>query len=250
MSRHLREKIDRAILTDPDLDAFIQSQFQDVYRRLARGMDRVQKINFLLDLHSESEVASALEDWFMHYPHSNNPEQALQKPVKCNRKINKIISATSIGLCAIFLIGAFIFSKRVSISSYAIGESDALFNDATIITRKNKSSSTDTLNSEPLGGAIYDINGNPVQGAMVILVGTDCSDTSGNNGAFDFNKCSKSITSILKRPRINIYRIGKNPIQNIELYSPPARTVINIAEDRILRSEALKYCNLSTGEGC
>lgn len=247
MSRHLRERIDNALPTDPDLDAFMQSRFKDVYRRLARGMDRVQKINLLLDLHSELQVSEHLNEWTAPLSQSNGKAQALRTTSTHSNSWQHIrtVGTIGIGICAVLAISAVVLIELEATPPPASGESAGLLPELVARAKTKKGPPTEILVSECPGGAIYDDNGKPVQGAMLILVGTDCIVTSDKTGAFSFDKCSNNIMSALKRPRINIYREGLKIIQNVELYAPPIRTVINIINDRVLRSEALNRCDRS-----
>lgn len=245
MSRHLRERLDSALPTDPDFDAFVQSRFKNVYRRLARGMDRVQKVNLLLDLHSELEVSEQLDEWIAPLVQSDGKAQALHTPSTHSNSWQyiKTVSPISIGIYAVLAISAVVLIKLAATPPLASGESGGLLPELVARAETKKGTPTEMLASECPGGAIYDDNGKPVQGAMLILVGTNCSVTSDKIGAFSFEKCNKNIVSLLKRPRIHIYREGLNTIQNVELYTPPIRTVINIINDRALRSEALNSCD-------
>ena len=72
--------------TDADFNAFCLDYFPDVQRQFGTGMDRVQKINLLLELAlifiaAWTSSASVLESWglFVFHPHrlSNGQDGAL-----------------------------------------------------------------------------------------------------------------------------------------------------------------------------
>ena len=240
MSRHLREQIDSALPTDPDLDAFMQSRFKDVYRRISRGMDRVQKITLLLDLHAESEVSGHLEEWTSPLLQTHRQVQHLPTPSKTSNSVKCI--AAAIGVCTIMSIGiTFLFGPAITrhAAFSAFSRSPRTDIESIAWAKTAPRPSNERLVPDSPGGAIYDDNGEPVNGAKLVLVGTNCTTTSDNTGAFDFDKCSKDVMLALKRSRINIYRQGMPTIQNVELYLPPTRTVINIIKGRILRNEAI-----------
>lgn len=59
----LRRLIDKALVTDGDLDAFCLDYFFVVKRRFTSGMDRVQKVNLLLELADSESLCSRLSEY-------------------------------------------------------------------------------------------------------------------------------------------------------------------------------------------
>lgn len=63
MSRELRQRLDQALRTDSDFDAFCQDFFPDVKRRFSAGMDRVAKTSLLLEVVEDpAEIAGRLDE--------------------------------------------------------------------------------------------------------------------------------------------------------------------------------------------
>lgn len=56
----LRRRLNEALRTDADLDAFCIDFFPEVHRRFTSGMDRVQKLNLLFQLTDPEEIVCAL----------------------------------------------------------------------------------------------------------------------------------------------------------------------------------------------
>lgn len=61
VTMRLRDKIDSHLKTDADLDAFCIDHFPHIHQRFSSGMERTQKVNLLLQLASENEIARFLE---------------------------------------------------------------------------------------------------------------------------------------------------------------------------------------------
>lgn len=57
----LRQLINAVLVTDSDFDAFCLDHFIDVYRQLSRGMDRVTKVNVLLEHKDPADVLERLQ---------------------------------------------------------------------------------------------------------------------------------------------------------------------------------------------
>ncbi len=62
MSRALREQIDTLFRIDADLDAFCLDEFPEVSQRFSAGMDRVVKVNLLLQLVDRALLLQRLDD--------------------------------------------------------------------------------------------------------------------------------------------------------------------------------------------
>ncbi len=58
----LRRRIDSALLTESDLDAFCVDYFPDVYRRFGRGWDRVARVSLLLELAAPAVLSARLQE--------------------------------------------------------------------------------------------------------------------------------------------------------------------------------------------
>lgn len=72
----VRSRIDELLLTDQDFIAFCQDNFPATQKRFSDGMDRVARINLLLQLHKPREVATALAKQFPNIWNNKNGEQA------------------------------------------------------------------------------------------------------------------------------------------------------------------------------
>ena len=60
----VRELIGLIFITDSDLDAFCQDYFPKIKKRFTDGMDRVRKVNLLLELGDANKVLKVLQDKF------------------------------------------------------------------------------------------------------------------------------------------------------------------------------------------
>lgn len=63
MSRQLRDRIDGALRTDQDLDAFCLDCFRDVYKQFSAGMTRTAKVTLLLVEAEPGEIGRSLDEW-------------------------------------------------------------------------------------------------------------------------------------------------------------------------------------------
>lgn len=58
----LRAAIATILITDPQLDSFCQDYFSDAFTRFTVGMDRITKVNLLLQLYPEAEISARLDE--------------------------------------------------------------------------------------------------------------------------------------------------------------------------------------------
>lgn len=93
----LRDEIARLFRTDADFDAFCLDNFPEVHRRFSLGMDRVQKVNLLLQIEEQDKVQHLLSSY------SRSP---------CGKSLSLRLIILVVCMCAIAILLAIALDSR------------------------------------------------------------------------------------------------------------------------------------------
>lgn len=193
-SKQIRALLHSAYPIDSSFDAFCLDNFPEVYQLFTNGMNREEKTNLILALAQAdlNKLASLIED-----EHRFHNSRFVERKPKKHLLMMSMLPAISLALvCAFF----------AQPCRYAPDATPDLF-----------------------AGSVYDLNGTPIEGAELILFGTECTAITDRAGYFNFNKCSPEHTAALIKPRVNIYIRGRSPIKEVVLNTRPSRTAIKVS---------------------
>lgn len=109
----LRKRIDQLILSDADLDAFCLDHFYDIHLRFSAGMNRIEKVNLLLQLvPSLGHLATLLDS--MEESRRNRPQTQPREGVVQRRGSLPRIAAAAAVLLGVSLATGLYYSKHLS----------------------------------------------------------------------------------------------------------------------------------------
>lgn len=217
--RQIRSMLESRLPLDSSFDAFCLDIYPDIYKLFTGQMNREQKTNILLA--SLQDEVSSIIPTLTRYQLAHN---AHNWSVAGNRAWRKVVWIIP-GVIAISGIERCWYQTRVSAPS-------EIHSGADQETRNKKS-------LDGFAGSIFDPNGTPIVGATVILVGTSCSATTDTSGAFQFNNCADAFTAKLIKPRINIYVSNHVPAVDVDILSPPRRTIVTLGFAKLESGEEI-----------
>lgn len=204
-----RKFLDAILVTDSELDAFCIDFFPDVHRRFSNNMERVVKVNLLLELKESQEILKRLH-LFQPKKFAKYQTELLTghtpSPSIPNLRPTFLSSKTWIGL---ILSSSIIF---ISMAGY--------------ILKQNSSA-----NSFYCGNLLDKDRHSPIRGASIMLLATNCEQKTDQVGYFDFSSCqaAKADREIVQKVLIKLP--SGTFCDNVPLERPPMCTKISINED-------------------
>ncbi len=200
-SRSVRDQVRLALgslfLVEADFLAFVGDYFPKTRQRLGDGMDRVQKVNLLLDQEGAEAVVAKLRvaqpEALAKYEHSHGPLRA--EPIAETVRRSPWLAALAVG--AVLLIGA--GALGLTLVSRRGSQPGTHLDDRTHKPQDVVSPPDLTAPLQPLAGALFNHRNQPLAGTRVVVLEYGVEGRTNPDGLFRLEVRGKPEESVTLR---------------------------------------------------